>query len=94
MLAVLGALFANAIIAILKLVAAVMTGSSGMMAEALHSIADTTNQVFLLLGLRFYNRPAQRSTLSVTGRNAFSGRSLQRFSSSEWARLMRFTKAS
>jgi cation diffusion facilitator family transporter len=58
MLAVLGALFANAVIAILKLVAAVMTGSSGMMAEALHSIADTTNQVFLLLGLRFYKRPA------------------------------------
>jgi divalent metal cation (Fe/Co/Zn/Cd) transporter len=58
MLAVLGALFANALIALLKLVAAVMTGSSGMMAEALHSIADTTNQVFLLLGLRFYKRPA------------------------------------
>src|SRR5580765_1066382 len=58
MLAVLGALFANAVIAILKLVAAVMTGSSGMMAEALHSVADTTNQVFLLLGLRFYKRPA------------------------------------
>jgi cation diffusion facilitator family transporter len=58
MLAVLGALFANAVIAILKLVAAVITGSSGMMAEALHSIADTTNQVFLLLGLRFYKRPA------------------------------------
>jgi cation diffusion facilitator family transporter len=58
MLAVLGALFANALIAILKLVAAVITGSSGMMAEALHSIADTTNQVFLLLGLRFYKRPA------------------------------------
>ena len=58
MLAVLGALFANALIAILKLVAALITGSSGMMAEALHSIADTTNQVFLLLGLRFYKRPA------------------------------------
>jgi cation diffusion facilitator family transporter len=29
-----------------------------MMAEALHSVADTTNQVFLLLGLRFYKRPA------------------------------------
>jgi cation diffusion facilitator family transporter len=58
MLAVLGALFANAVIAILKLVAALITGSSGMMAEALHSIADTTNQVFLLLGLRFYKRPA------------------------------------
>src|SRR5215210_8256242 len=58
MLAVLGALFANAVIAILKLAAAVITGSSGMMAEALHSVADTTNQVFLLLGLRFYKRPA------------------------------------
>src|SRR5215203_2314035 len=58
MVAVLGALFANGLIAILKLVAAVITGSSGMMAEAFHSIADTTNQVFLLLGLRFYKRPA------------------------------------
>jgi cation diffusion facilitator family transporter len=58
MLAVLGALFANALIAVLKLVAALITGSSGMMAEALHSIADTTNQIFLLLGLRFYKRPA------------------------------------
>ena len=58
MLAVVGALFANALIALLKLIAAFITGSSGMMAEAFHSIADTTNQVFLLLGLRFYKRPA------------------------------------
>jgi len=58
MLAVIGALFANGLIAIQKLVAAVITGSSGMMAEALHSVADTTNQIFLLLGLRFYKRPA------------------------------------
>lgn len=58
MLAVLGALFANGIIAILKFVGAVITGSSGMMAEAFHSVADTTNQVFLLLGLRFYKKPA------------------------------------
>jgi cation diffusion facilitator family transporter len=58
MLAVIGALFANGVIALLKLVAALITGSSGMMAEALHSVADTTNQIFLLLGLRFYKRPA------------------------------------
>ena len=58
MLAVLGALFANGVIAILKFGGAAITGSSGMMAEALHSVADTTNQVFLLLGLRFYKRPA------------------------------------
>src|SRR6187431_384246 len=71
MLAVLGALFANAIIAILKLVAAVMTGSSGMMAEALHSIADTTNQVFLLLGLRFYKRPASEKHPFGFGKERF-----------------------
>lgn len=58
MLAVLGALFANGLIAVLKFVGALVTGSSGMMAEAFHSVADTTNQVFLLLGLRFYKRPA------------------------------------
>jgi cation diffusion facilitator family transporter len=57
MLAVVGALIANGIIAALKFLAAVMTGSAGMMAEAFHSLADTTNQVFLLLGLRFFERP-------------------------------------
>jgi cation diffusion facilitator family transporter len=71
MLAVLGALFANGIIAILKLIAAVMTGSSGMMAEALHSIADTTNQVFLLLGLRFYKRPASKKHPFGYGKERF-----------------------
>ena len=71
MLAVLGALFANAVIAILKLVAAAMTGSSGMMAEALHSIADTTNQVFLLLGLRFYKRPASEKHPFGYGKERF-----------------------
>ncbi|MGB7068731.1 MAG: cation diffusion facilitator family transporter [Pyrinomonadaceae bacterium] len=57
MLAVLGALVANGLITILKFIGAVLTGSSGMMAETLHSLADTTNQVFLLLGLRFFRRP-------------------------------------
>jgi len=71
MLAVLGALFANGLIAILKLIAAVITGSSGMMAEALHSIADTTNQVFLLLGLRFYKRPASEKHPFGFGKERF-----------------------
>jgi cation diffusion facilitator family transporter len=71
MLAVLGALFANAVIAILKLAAALITGSSGMMAEALHSVADTTNQVFLLLGLRFFKRPASRKHPFGYGKERF-----------------------
>lgn len=71
MLAVLGALFANGLITILKFIAAVMTGSSGMMAEALHSLADTTNQVFLLLGLRFYKRPASEKHPFGYGKERF-----------------------
>lgn len=71
MLAVLGALFANGLITVLKFVAAVMTGSSGMMAESLHSLADTTNQVFLLLGLRFYRRPASEKHPFGYGKERF-----------------------
>jgi len=71
MLAVLGALFANGIITILKFIAAVITGSSGMMAESLHSFADTTNQVFLLLGLRFYKRPASEKHPFGYGKERF-----------------------
>ncbi len=71
MLAVLGALFANGLITILKFIAAVFTGSSGMMAESLHSLADTTNQVFLLLGLRFYKRPASEKHPFGYGKERF-----------------------
>jgi cation diffusion facilitator family transporter len=61
MLAVIGALVANFLITGLKFVGAAVTGSSGLMAEALHSLADTTNQIFLLLGLRTYDRaPTER----------------------------------
>jgi cation diffusion facilitator family transporter len=71
MLAVIGALFANGLIAVLKFIGAVVTGSSGMMAEALHSVADTTNQVFLLLGLRFYKRPASEKHPFGYGKERF-----------------------
>lgn len=71
MLAVLGALIANGLITILKFIAAGITGSSGMMAETLHSFADTTNQVFLLLGLRFYKRPASEKHPFRYGKERF-----------------------
>src|SRR5215211_5822045 len=71
MLAVLGALLANALITVLKFIGAVLTGSSGMMAESLHSLADTTNQVFLLLGLRFYRRPASEKHPFGYGKERF-----------------------
>lgn len=71
MLAVLGALIANGIITILKFIGAMMTGSSGMMAETLHSLADTTNQVFLLLGLRFFKRPPSKKHPFGYGKERF-----------------------
>jgi cation diffusion facilitator family transporter len=71
MLAVLGALFANGLITVLKFIGAMLTGSSGMMAESLHSLADTTNQVFLLLGLRFYRRPASEKHPFGYGKERF-----------------------
>ena len=71
MLAVVGALVANGLITVLKFIAAFFTGSSGMMAESLHSLADTTNQVFLLLGLRFYKRPASEKHPFGYGKERF-----------------------
>ena len=71
MLAVLGALIANGLITILKFIGALITGSAGLMAESLHSLADTTNQVFLLLGLRFYKRPASEKHPFGYGKERF-----------------------
>ncbi|MEU5990834.1 cation diffusion facilitator family transporter [Spirillospora sp. NPDC047418] len=51
---------ANAILAITKLVAGLFAGSSAMLAESAHSIADTLNQSFLLASLRRSERPPDR----------------------------------
>ncbi|NIM89837.1 MAG: cation diffusion facilitator family transporter [Candidatus Aminicenantes bacterium] len=50
--AVIAALFGNLGIAIFKMVAALFSGSSSMLAESYHSISDTLNQVLLLYGLK------------------------------------------
>jgi cation diffusion facilitator family transporter len=50
--AILFALGANAGIAVTKFGAAAYTGSGAMLAEAIHSVADTTNQLLLLLGMK------------------------------------------
>ncbi len=55
--AILFALGANSGIAVTKFGAAAYTGSGAMLAEAIHSVADATNQLLLLLGMRQARRP-------------------------------------
>ena len=52
------ALAADVAVAIAKLVVGLLAGSTAMLAEAAHSFADSTNQVFLLIGVKLSDRPA------------------------------------
>ncbi|WDZ86984.1 cation diffusion facilitator family transporter [Micromonospora cathayae] len=56
--AIVAALLANVGIAVTKFVAFLLTGSSSMLAESIHSVADSGNQGLLLLGGRRAKRRA------------------------------------
>jgi cation diffusion facilitator family transporter len=56
--AVVAALLANLGIALAKFVAFLFTASSSMLSEAIHSLADTGNQLLLLFGRHRSRRPA------------------------------------
>ena len=56
--AILAALLANIGIAITKFIAYLVSGSSSMLAESVHSIADSGNQILLLIGGRRARRTA------------------------------------
>jgi cation diffusion facilitator family transporter len=57
---VIAALIANGAIAILKFFAFLLSGSPSMLSETYHSISDTGNQVFLLIGIRYSGKAATR----------------------------------
>jgi cation diffusion facilitator family transporter len=56
-IAVVAALLANLAIAAAKFFAAALTGSSAMLAEGIHSLVDTSNELVLLVGIRRARRP-------------------------------------
>lgn len=55
---VIVALLANLVVALAKLGVFAITGSSALLAESLHSFADSTNEVLLLYGARRSRQPA------------------------------------
>src|SRR5215472_12909532 len=68
---VLVAFAANVMIAVAKTVAAVMTGSASLVAEAAHSWADSGNEIFLLMANRRSRQPADRAHPMGYGREAY-----------------------
>lgn len=68
---VLVALTANALLAIAKSTAAVVTGSASMVAEAAHSWADTGNEVFLVVAERTGSRPRDDEHPRGYGRSTY-----------------------
>lgn len=56
--AILAAFLANMGIAVAKFIGFLITGSSSLMAEAIHSVADSSNQGLLFLGGKRAERPA------------------------------------
>ncbi len=69
--AILAALFANAGIAVSKFVGFLITGSSSMLAESVHSVADTSNQGLLLLGQKTSKRRATKAHPFGYGRERY-----------------------
>jgi cation diffusion facilitator family transporter len=69
--AIVAALAANAGIAAAKFVGFAITGSSSMLAEGVHSVADTTNQGLLLLGTRTSQRRATEEHPFGYGRDRY-----------------------
>jgi len=58
---IIAALIGNALISITKFSAAVLTGSSAMMSEGIHSLVDTGNQILLLYGMKQADKPADEN---------------------------------
>jgi cation diffusion facilitator family transporter len=71
LITVLVAFTANLLIAVAKSIAAAVTGSASMLAEAAHSWADAGNEVFLLVADRRSRRPPDPAHPLGHGREAY-----------------------
>src|SRR5690606_6861232 len=69
--AILAAFLANMGIAVAKLIGWLLSGSASMLAEAVHSIADSSNQVLLFIGGKKAGRHADREHPFGYGRERY-----------------------
>ncbi|MGB4135534.1 MAG: cation diffusion facilitator family transporter [Microbacterium sp.] len=69
--AIIAAFLANLGIAVAKFIAWALSGSASMLAEAIHSVADSGNQLLLMLGGRKARRAADRSHPFGYGRERY-----------------------
>lgn len=60
-IAVFAAITGNLVIALIKFIAAAVTGSSAMISEGIHSVVDTGNGCLVLLGLNRSHKPADET---------------------------------
>jgi cation diffusion facilitator family transporter len=56
-ISIYSALAANLVIAVTKFIAGIFSNSSAMIAEGVHSLADTINQLLILFGIRQSKKP-------------------------------------
>ncbi len=68
---VIAAVAGNAFVSVIKFIAAFASGSSAMFSEAVHSVADTSNQVLLLVGLSRSRKKADEDFSYGYGRERF-----------------------
>jgi len=68
---ILIALFANIVIAIAKFIGGMVSGSTGLLAESVHSAADSVNEIFLAIGLHRDRQPPDATHPLGHGRERF-----------------------
>ena len=70
-IAVVAAIAGNLLIAIIKFIAAALTGSSAMVSEGIHSVVDTGNGTLVLLGMNRAKQPADEAHPFGHGKSLF-----------------------